>query len=51
MAAHDNDQNITSRSWYYMEVFADPTNENVVYALNAPLMKSIDAEKPSRVCA
>ena len=37
-----NDQNITSRSWYYMEVFADPINENIVYVLNAPLMKSID---------
>ena len=40
-----NDQTITARSWYYMEVFADPTNENVVYALNAPLMKSIDGGK------
>ncbi|MBX9785071.1 MAG: hypothetical protein K2X48_17430 [Chitinophagaceae bacterium] len=37
-----NDQNITSRSWYYMEVFADPKNENIVYVLNAPMMKSID---------
>jgi photosystem II stability/assembly factor-like uncharacterized protein len=36
------DQNITSRSWYYMEVFADPTNADVVYVLNAPMMKSID---------
>ena len=33
--------NIT-RSWYYMEVFADPQNENTVYVLNAPVMKSID---------
>ncbi len=40
-----NDQTITARSWYYMEVFADPVNENVVYALNAPLMKSIDGGK------
>ncbi|MCA0133795.1 VPS10 domain-containing protein [Winogradskyella alexanderae] len=31
-----------ARSWYYMEVFADPQNENVVYVLNAPVMKSID---------
>lgn len=31
-----------ARSWYYMEIFADPTNENVVYVLNAPVMKSID---------
>lgn len=33
--------NIT-RSWYYMEIFADPQNEDVVYILNAPVMKSID---------
>jgi photosystem II stability/assembly factor-like uncharacterized protein len=36
--------NIT-RSWYYMEIFADPQNENIVYVLNAPLMKSIDGGK------
>ena len=34
-----------ARSWYYMEIFADPQNENVVYVLNAPVMKSIDAGK------
>ncbi len=37
-----SDQNITSRSWYYMEVFADPVNADVLYVLNAPMMKSID---------
>ena len=36
--------NIT-RSWYYMEVFADPQDENKVYVLNAPVMKSIDGGK------
>lgn len=36
---------IVSRSWYYMEVAADPKNENVVYVMNAPLMKSIDGGK------
>lgn len=40
-----NNQIITARSWYYMEVFADPNDENVVYALNAPLMRSIDGGK------
>jgi len=34
-----------ARSWYYMEIFADPKNENVVYVLNAPVMKSIDGGK------
>ena len=37
-----NNQDITARSWYYMKVTADPKNENLVYVLNAPLMKSID---------
>lgn len=33
---------LIARSWYYMEVFADPVDENNVYVLNAPVMKSID---------
>lgn len=33
---------LITRSWYYMEVFADPQDENKVYVLNAPAMKSID---------
>lgn len=37
-----NDQLLTSRSWYYMEVFADPVNADVVYVLNAPMMRSTD---------
>lgn len=36
--------NIT-RSWYYMEIFADPQDENIVYVLNAPVLKSIDGGK------
>ncbi len=34
-----------ARSWYYMEIFADTQNENVVYVLNAPVTKSIDGGK------
>lgn len=37
-----SDQNLTARSWYYMEIFADPVNADVVYVLNAPMMRSID---------
>lgn len=33
---------LVTRSWYYMEVFADPVDENKVFVLNAPVMKSID---------
>lgn len=40
-----NNQLITARSWYYMEVFADPINADVVYVLNAPMTKSIDGGK------
>ena len=39
------DRNTVTRSWYYMNVTADPLNENVVYAINAPIMKSIDGGK------
>ncbi len=34
-----------ARSWYYMEIFADTQDENVVYVLNAPVTKSIDGGK------
>jgi photosystem II stability/assembly factor-like uncharacterized protein len=44
-ALQTSDQNITARSWYYMEVFADPLNEDIVYVLNAPVMRSIDGGK------
>ena len=40
-----NNQDISSRSWYYMKVYADTKNENIVYVLNAPMMKSIDGGK------
>jgi photosystem II stability/assembly factor-like uncharacterized protein len=33
---------IRARAWYYIEVFADPMDEETVYVLNAPMMKSID---------
>lgn len=36
---------LITRSWYYMEVFADPVDENMVYVMNAPAMKSIDGGK------
>jgi len=36
---------LRARSWYYMHVFADPNDENIVYVLNAPFMKSIDGGK------
>jgi len=31
-----------SRAWYYIHITADPSDENTVWVLNVPLMKSID---------
>jgi photosystem II stability/assembly factor-like uncharacterized protein len=36
------DWSLRARPWYYNEVFADPLDENTVYVLSAPMMKSID---------
>ena len=41
----NKDRITVARSWYYMEIFADPQNENIVYVLNAPALKSIDKGK------
>ena len=40
-----DDANITQRGWYFSKVFADTKNENIVYALNVGMYKSIDAGK------
>ncbi len=34
-----------SRAWYYIHLKADPVNEDTVYVMNVPLMKSIDGGK------
>jgi photosystem II stability/assembly factor-like uncharacterized protein len=34
-----------SRAWYYVHIAADPVDEDTVYVLNVPLMKSIDGGK------
>ncbi len=39
------DNRLTQRAWYYIEVFIDPNNENTVYVLSAPALKSIDGGK------
>jgi photosystem II stability/assembly factor-like uncharacterized protein len=41
-----NQQRLTvARAWYYTKIVADPSDENKVYVLNAPLLKSIDGGK------
>lgn len=39
------DHRLVQRAWYYIEVFADPLDENTVYVLNAPALKSTDGGK------
>jgi photosystem II stability/assembly factor-like uncharacterized protein len=39
------DNRLVQRAWYYIEVFADPQNENLVYVLSAPALYSIDGGK------
>jgi photosystem II stability/assembly factor-like uncharacterized protein len=40
-----SDHRLVQRAWYYIEVFADPENENMVYVLSAPALRSIDGGK------
>ncbi|MBP7549098.1 MAG: glycosyl hydrolase [Gemmatimonadaceae bacterium] len=37
-----SDRLIQTRSWYYMNVIADPANADVVWVMNAPIVRSID---------
>ncbi|KXK27988.1 MAG: glycosyl hydrolase [Bacteroidetes bacterium OLB12] len=40
-----DDHRLIQRAWYYIEVFADPKNENTVYVLSAPALRSEDGGK------
>jgi len=42
---------LRARAWYYTEIFADPQNEEIVYILNAPMLKSIDGGRNFRPVA
>lgn len=37
-----SDHRLVQRAWYYIEVFADPVDENTVYVLGPSFYKSID---------
>lgn len=39
------DRLIQTRSWYYMNITADPQNADVVWVMNAPVLRSIDGGK------
>ncbi|RYC50690.1 VPS10 domain-containing protein [Flagellimonas olearia] len=39
------DNRLVQRAWYYIEVFADPTDEDTVYVLSAEMFRSEDGGK------
>ena len=39
------DHRLVQRAWYYIEAIADPVDENTVYVLNSPAIKSTDGGK------
>ncbi len=40
-----SNHDLVQRAWYYIEVFTDPQNENVLYVMNAGAWRSIDGGK------
>ena len=40
-----SDHRLIQRAWYYTEVFTDPQDENTLYVLSAPALRSIDGGK------
>lgn len=40
-----NDHELIQRAWYYIELFIDPLDENTIYVLSAPALRSIDGGK------
>jgi len=40
-----NDHRLVQRAWYYIELFTDPNNDNTIYVLSAPALRSIDGGK------
>ena len=45
------DRLIQTRSWYYMNVTADPKNPDIVWVMNAPVMRSIDGGRTFQTVA
>ena len=40
-----DDNHLIQRAWYYIELFPDPNNENVLYVMSASAFRSIDGGK------
>jgi len=45
------DRLIQTRSWYYMNITADPKNADVVWIMNSPVMRSIDGGRTFQTVA
>ncbi len=41
----NGDANLRQRPWYYIHIFADPRDEDTVYALNTGVYRSVDGGK------
>jgi photosystem II stability/assembly factor-like uncharacterized protein len=39
------DRRTVARAWYYIEIFADPRDQETIYVLNEEMLKSIDGGK------
>ena len=39
----NSDRSLQQRAWYYIHIFADPQDEDTVYALNTGMLKSTDS--------
>ncbi len=40
-----NDHRLLQRAWYYIELFTDPLDDNTLYVMSAPALRSIDGGK------
>ncbi|HYX30509.1 MAG TPA: hypothetical protein VE863_18375, partial [Pyrinomonadaceae bacterium] len=40
-----NDHRLLQRAWYYIELFIDPNNDDTVYVMSAPALRSTDGGK------
>lgn len=40
-----NDHRLIQRAWYYIELFTDPKNDQTIYVLSAPALRSTDGGK------
>ena len=40
-----SDHHLIQRAWYYIKIFPDPNNDNVLYTMSSGAFKSIDGGK------